>query len=385
MRGAAPVSCSMTVNDVAGLFQKDASLLMIPFMRDDAFEGVISRKDLFIRHLSQPFAIDLFGRKPISTLMSTSFLKLSPENDINTALARLLEYDPELDADSFPVVRDGACVGIVHVAELLMAISKSQADLLATLETLSARIREEVEKARRIQRDLLPPSACNYAGMVLDAVLINSTEISGDVYDYFFIDQERLGVMVGDVSGHGVQSGMVATAAKAGLHLLLEQGIKTPGKLLAGMNKAVCVTASNSLMMTAVIAVIDRTVNKMFLANAGHNFPFQYRSLEGAVAMLDCTGGLPLGFDTDSEYNECEIDFQCGDRLILYSDGIVEARNEEGTEFGYERFSRYVQENSGNSLESFRLGLLDEVRVFSGAESFEDDVTLVLIDAEMAS
>jgi len=382
MRGVAPVSCSMTVNDVAALFQKDSSLLMIPILCDGSFEGVISRKDLFIRHLSRPFAIDLFGRKPISTLMSVAMLKLSPDSDINTALASLLEHDPELDTDAFPVIQDEACVGIVLVSELLMAISKSQACLLATLETLSARIREEVEKARQIQRDLLPPSACIYAGMELDAVLINSTEISGDVYDYFFIDQDRLGVMVGDVSGHGVQSGMVATAAKAGLHLMLDAGVATPGRLLEGMNKAVCATASNALMMTAVIAVIDRKANKMFLANAGHNYPFQYRSSDAAVAMLDGIGGFPLGFDMASEYNEIEIDFRSGDRLILYSDGIVEACNGEGEEFGYERFSRYTQQNFGSSPESFRLGLLDEVRAFRGIDSFEDDVTLLVVAAE---
>jgi serine phosphatase RsbU (regulator of sigma subunit) len=329
--------------------------------------------------------MDLFGRKPINTLMSVAMLKLSPESDINTALVHLLEHDPDLDADSFPVTQDGACVGIVHVAELLMAISKSQAGLLATLETLSARIREEVEKARQIQRDLLPPSTCSYAGMVLDAVLINSSEISGDVYDYFFIDQDRLGVMVGDVSGHGVQSGMVATAAKAGLHLLLDGGATTPGKLLMGMNKAVCATASNSLMMTAVVAVIDLTANKMFLANAGHNYPFQFRSSDAAVAMLDGTGGFPLGFDMASEYNEIEIEFRCGDRLILYSDGIVEACNGQGEEFGYERFSSYTQQNSGKSPESFRLGLLEKVRAFSGTEYFEDDVTLLVVDAEQVS
>jgi serine phosphatase RsbU (regulator of sigma subunit) len=220
--------------------------------------------------------------------------------------------------------------------------------------------------------------------MVLDAVLINSSEISGDVYDYFFIDQDRLGVMVGDVSGHGVQSGMVATAAKAGLHLMLDGGATTPGKLLGGMNKAVCATASNSLMMTAVVAVIDRTANKMFLANAGHNYPFQYRSSDAAVAMLDGTGGFPLGFDMASEYNEIEIDFRCGDRLILYSDGIVEASNGEGEEFGYERFTSYTQQNSGKSPESFRLGLLEKVRAFSGTECFEDDVTLLVVDAEQA-
>jgi len=381
MRRVAPVLSHTPVQDVVATFQADPTLLMLPVVGADVFEGVISRKDLFIRHLSRPFAMDLFGKKPISTLVNDTTLVMAPECDINSALVRLLEHDPELDADSFPVIRENACVGIVHVAELLMAISRSQAHLLATLETLSARIREEVEKARRIQRDLLPPSTCSYAGLMLDAVLINSSEISGDVYDYFFIDQERLGVMVGDVSGHGVQSGMVATAAKAGLHLLLDGGVTTPGKLLGGMNKAVCATASNSLMMTAVVAVIDRTVNKMFLANAGHNYPFQYRSADGVVTMLDGTGGFPLGFDRDSEYNEVEIDFRCDDLLILYSDGIVEAHNTEGEEFGYDRFSRYVRHNSGNTPESFRLGLLDAVRAFSGAECFEDDVTLLVVAA----
>jgi sigma-B regulation protein RsbU (phosphoserine phosphatase) len=382
MRSATPVLSDVPVRDVVAIFQEDPALLMIPVMGSGVFKGVISRKDLFTRHLSRPFAMDLFGKKPISSLINGTSLVLSPECDINSALARLLEHDPELDADSFPVTQGETCVGIVPVAELLMAISKSQASLLATLETLSARIREEVEKARQIQRDLLPPSTCSYAGMVLDAVLINSSEISGDVYDYFFIDQDRLGVMVGDVSGHGVQSGMVATAAKAGLHLLLDGGVTTPGELLGGMNKAVCATASNSLMMTAVVAVIDRTANKVFLANAGHNYPFQYRSSDGAVAMLDGTGGFPLGFDRGSEYNEVAIDFRRGDRLILYSDGIVEARNGEGEEFGYDRFSHCALRNSGNSPESFRLGLLDEVRGFSGTESFDDDVTLLVVAAE---
>jgi phosphoserine phosphatase RsbU/P len=385
MRSVTPVRSGMPVHEVAAIFQGDPALLMIPVVGAGMLEGVISRKDLFIRHLSRPFAMDLFGKKPISTLVNGATLALAPDCDINTALVHLLEHDPELDTDSFPVTQDGVCVGIVHVAELLMAISKSQAGLLATLETLSARIREEVEKARQIQRDLLPPSSCSYAGMVLDAVLINSSEISGDVYDYFFINQDRLGVMVGDVSGHGVQSGMVATAAKAGLHLLLDGGATTPGKLLGGMNKAVCATASNSLMMTAVVAIIDHKANKMFLANAGHNYPFQYRSSDSAVAMLDGIGGFPLGFDMASEYNEIEIDFRSGDLLVLYSDGIVEARNGEGEEFGYERFSRYTQQNFGNSPEAFRLGLLEEVRAFSGTESFEDDVTLLVVAAEQVS
>ncbi|HEX9078252.1 MAG TPA: PP2C family protein-serine/threonine phosphatase [Desulfuromonadaceae bacterium] len=382
MRPVAAIPAQTPVRDVAALFQGDPSLLMIPVTGAAGFEGVISRRELFSRHLARQFAMELYGKKAISLLMNTQTVTMTPETDVSSALALLLEHDPDLDTDSFPVLVNDYCVGIVHVAELMMAISKAQAGLLDTLETLGARIREEVDKARRIQRELLPPSSFTHAGLVLDAVLINSTEISGDFYDYFVIDEHRLGVTVGDVSGHGVQSGMVATAAKAGLHLLLEMGVKTPGALLAGMNKAVLATASNALMMTAVVAVVDRAAHRLSLANAGHNYPFLYRAAPDRVAMLDEAGGFPLGFDAESSYAESVMDFRPGDRLLLYTDGIIEARDGDGDEFGYERMGAYMGSALSGPPEAFRRGLVEAVRNFTKAERFEDDVTLLIVANE---
>jgi sigma-B regulation protein RsbU (phosphoserine phosphatase) len=382
MRIVAPVYSGMLFRDVVAIFQNDPALLMLPVTDNDALKGVISRRDLFSRYLSRPFAMELYGKKPISMLISGMPLVIAPECDVNSALACLLEHDPALDIDSFPVMQDGKCVGIVHVAELLMAISRSQARLLAALGILNARICEEVDKARQIQRGLLPPATGAHAGLVLDAVLINSSEISGDVYDYFVIDDNRLGVMVGDVSGHGVQSGMVATAAKAGLHLLLGMGVTTPGELLSGMNKAVAATASDTLLMTAVIAVIDRTSDTVLLANAGHNYPFLYSAADGEVTMLDGTGGFPLGFDPEYDYEEIDFRFRNNDRLFFYSDGIIEARNRDEEEFGYDRLRRCMQENLGGPPESFRTGLLETIRHFTGTDYFEDDVTLVVVAEE---
>jgi serine phosphatase RsbU (regulator of sigma subunit) len=315
--------------------------------------------------------------------MNTQPITMSPGIDVNTALTQLLEHDPGLVTDAFPLLDDGRCVGIVHVAELMMAISRAQAGLLDTLELLSARIRDEVNKARQIQQELLPPSSFRSAGLALEAMLINSTEISGDFYDYFVIDENRIGMIVGDVSGHGVQSGMVATAAKAGLHLLLDRGVKTPGALLAGMNKAVLATASGALMMTAVVAVVDCAAHTATLANAGHNYPFHYRAASGEATMLDGTGGFPLGFDAESEYPELLVDFRTGDRLLLYTDGIIEARNATGEEFGYDRFNAHLHGTLGGSPESFRHGLVETVQGFSGSEGFEDDVTILVVADEM--
>lgn len=382
MRPAAPIPHHTPVKDVAAIFQGDLSLLTIPVDGVSGYEGVISRRELFFRHLARQYAMELYGKKEISLLMNTRAVTMAPELDVSSALALLLANDPALDIDSFPILVDGHCIGIVHVAELMMAISKAQTGLLDTLETLGARIREEVDKARRIQQELLPPSTFTFNELVLDALLINSSEISGDLYDYFVIDEHLLGVMVGDVSGHGVQSGMVATAAKAGLRLMLDLGAKTPGALLAGMNKAVMATASNALMMTAVVAVVDRAANTLTLANAGHNYPYIYQAASNRVSMLDKSGGFPLGFESGSAYAESVMAFCPGDRLLLYTDGIIEERCPCGEEFGYERLEGYMRKALHGPPDAFKRGLVKLVQDFSGSEHFEDDVTLLIVADE---
>jgi len=379
MRPLVSLHSSTSVMEVASIFTDNTALLMIPVNSDTGFEGVISRRDLFSCHLARKFAVELYSKKPIHLLINTQPITMPLDMDINSALSLLLKLDPELNYDSFPVLDNGSCVGIVHVAELIMVISKAQASLLNELEILSSRIREEVDKARHIQRDLLPPSSFNFAGTNLEAILINSSEISGDVYDYFEIDSNRLMVMVGDVSGHGVQSGMVATAAKAGLHLLLDRGVRTPSELLSGMNKAVLVTASSSLMMTAVVAVVDLVDQKISYANAGHNYPYIYRAATQTITMLDNTSGFPLGFDSGSIYKEAVVDFHTNDRLLLYTDGIVEACNKDEEEFGYDRLEVYLQNVVSRHPASVLNGLVDEVRNFTGVDGFEDDVTILIV------
>jgi len=381
-RNVAAISATMQVKDVAAVFQADSGLLMLPVCGQSGLAGVISRRELFSTHLAKSYATELYGRKPISLLMDESPLRLSPDIDINEALASLLAHDPNLVTDSFPVLEGDRYVGVVHVAEMIMAISRAQASLLDTLALLSARIRSEVDKARQIQQGLLPPSPFSHAGLTLDAVLINSSEISGDFYDYFIIDHNRLGVLVGDVSGHGVQSGMVATAAKAGLQMLLDRGVYAPGELLAGINSAVLATSSNAMMMTAVVAVIDRASSTVSLANAGHPYPYLFHAADGTVSMLDGVGGFPLGFDRGSEYAELVVGFECADRMLLYSDGIVEACNEAGEEFGYARLEGFIRQTISCAPEQFRQGLVQTVLQFGTADGFEDDVTIVVVACE---
>ena len=377
-RNAGEIAPLTAVKDVVALFQHDQSLTAIPVVDHGRFKGLISRKKLFFQHLGRPFAMELFGKTPIQELMEEDTITMAPQTDVNSALARLLEADPLLDTDAFPVVAEGECFGVVSVSDLMMRISECQAQLLATLHSLSARIREEVKRASKIQQDLLPSPDWRFGGITVGAEIRNSSEIGGDFYDYFPIGRSRIGLVVADVSGHGVQSGMVTTAAKASLHTLINGGLQTPAELLHGMNNAILATARQTLLMTCLIAVIDLEKEELVLANAGHNFPYVHRKETGSLEMIEDGTGYPLGFEKDCRYQEFTARFARGDTLVLYTDGIVECTNGDGEEFGYARLEAFLKAHIQHPPRVMERLLLETAAQFSGGEAFEDDITLLI-------
>jgi len=373
---------SMTVHEVIECFQQNAALLALPVENNGRLEGLTSRRDLFLQHLAKPFARDLYYRKPIRMLLEPDPLVMPSHLNVNQGLEELLQRDPKLEYDCFGIMEDGRCSGIVSVADLMMTISRLQARLLETLEQLSKRIRREIEMAQRIQADLLPATPVRYGQIDVAAGLVTSTEISGDFYDLFQLDGSRLGLMVADVTGHGVQAGLVTTAAKASLQILLDNGITRPGELLRGMNRAIAATGGQQLMMTALIALLDPEKQQMVLASAGHPYPWRYAADDGSWSELPLDPGFPLGFDDTASYSEAESPFCSGDRLLLFSDGIIEAENMMAEAFGTVRFRQVLQEGRLLGSEQLKDLLLDEARRFTGNRDFEDDVTLLVASCE---
>jgi serine phosphatase RsbU (regulator of sigma subunit)/CBS domain-containing protein len=383
-RAGHDITPTTKVKEVVEMFHHDQSLLALPVADQGKFQGIISRKALFFHHLARPFAMELYSKTPIQELMEGDPVVMTPELDVNSALARLLDIDPLLETDAFPVVTGERCIGMVSVSDLMMRISECQAQLLKTLHSLSARIREEVTRASKIQQDLLPPAEFRFGPITVGAEIRNSSEIGGDLYDYFPIGTNRLGLVVADVSGHGVQSGMVTTAAKASLHALINQGITTPAELLHGMNNAILATARQTLLMTCLVAVIDLERGELVLANAGHNFPYHYRQGTGALEMLKDVAGYPLGFEPDCRYQEFSTQFTPGDTLVLYTDGIVECTAPHGEEFGYDRLEAFLREHIHLPPKAMERLLLETAARFSGGESFDDDVTLLTATSDEA-
>lgn len=379
-RMVSTTEANVAVRELLDRFQDDLSLLAVPVTQNERFMGLISRKGLF-NLMSRPFAMDLYGKKPVSVLLddiSGEKIEMSPEQDINSALARLITVDSALETDVFPLVQDGRCMGVVAVSDLMMSVSDNQKQLLETLDRLSARIREEVARASKIQQDLLPLPEYLFNGVKIGAGLITSSEIGGDFYDYFTIGETKLGLVIADVSGHGVQSGMVTTAAKASLHTLISRGICTPGELLQGMNEAILATARQSLLMTCFIALIDLEERRLTYANAGHNFPYLYRESLDSLELLQESSNFPLGFEKNCAFQEFSTPFREGDVIFLYTDGIVECVDKEGEEFGYERLEAILKENIKLPPPLLRRAMLDGAVKFTGTTSFADDLTILI-------
>ncbi len=378
------VSCRETdpktkINEIVEAFQKDSSLIALPVVLQGQFIGFVTRKNLFFKQLSHKYALELYGNKPIKTLLAKNHLVMEPNLDVHSALQRLLEYDPAVEVDCFPIVENGLCCGIVSVSDLMIQISKTQATLLERVVNLSNRIRDEVAMASRIQQELLPASEFKFREITICSGIITSSEIGGDYFDYFTIGDSKLGIIIADVSGHGVQAGMVATAAKASLHTLISMGVTTPSGLLQEMNKAVIATARQILLMTCLIMLIDVEEKRVCFANAGHNFPYIYRKNSNQMEQLQNCSGFPLGFDHDCHFQEFDTDFTSGDMLALYTDGLIECVNQDGGDFGYERLEKLLIKCIHLQPNEIKTCLFEKALDFIGSSSVEDDITAMVV------
>lgn len=379
MTPIAGISPDVPVRDVVGIFQQDQTLLALPVVDRDRFVGVINRKVLIFKHLGRPYTMDLYGRKPISVLLEECPLVMDAALDVNSALERLVSEDPALESDSFPVMEGDRCIGIASVAELMMSISRLQAGLLQTLRCLTARIREEVAIASRVQQDLLPFDAARFGAIDINAGMATSTEIGGDFYDYVQLDNGTVCIVMGDVSGHGVQAGMVTTAAKASLHTLIAAGITTPRRLLQGMNNAILATARRNLLMTCVIITVDQRRRTMTIANGGHTFPYVLRSSAPEPCRIEEVSGFPLGLEPDGTYTENALPFEPGDRLFVYTDGIIEASDMDGDQYGLERLEAFLHAERHTPPQDLRQHLFDSLNRFTSTGTYDDDVTFLTV------
>ena len=237
------------------------------------------------------------------------------------------------------------------------------------------RLEGEVAAARTIQQKLLPPVEASRPGMAILAHFRPVAELGGDYYDYLPMPDGRTAVAVGDVSGHGLSTGLLVASAKSALAALLESGL-SGAPLLVRLNDLILKNTDSRNYMTLAVFIYDAARRSGELFNAGQLAP--YRLSGGEVEALSLPS-FPLGVSPRSDFPTRSYDFQPGDRLVFATDGLVEATSPEGEPFGFERFEELLKSEASADPARLRDALLEAVERFTAGAPPEDDRTLMIL------
>ena len=239
------------------------------------------------------------------------------------------------------------------------------------------RVKAEIDAANRIQAALLPNEAPHVAGASVASHYRAATEIGGDYFDFLPQPNGEIGIAFGDVSGHGLTSGIVMAMAKAALLVQVDVD-PSPRSVMNVLNDIVIKTAPRRIMMTFFFGLLDPSSSQLRFSSAGHLDPYVFRAGQKRLEALS-SWGFPLGVRRRDPFREHMVTFGPGDRLILYSDGLIEAIDDDGEPFGFERFERVLLDAGHMSAEDIKKTLLGSIRKFTRNRPPEDDQTLVVV------
>ena len=239
-------------------------------------------------------------------------------------------------------------------------------------------VQRELERARQIQSSLLPRRVPSPAGLDVAVRYVPVAAVAGDIYDFVEIGPSTLGILVADVMGHGIPAALVASMVKLAFTAQTEHA-RDPAAVLTSMNQILCRHLERSYV-TAVYAVVDTKNHSVIFANAGHPPPLFQRRNQGIV-QTESEHGLILGFVPDAQYtNSCVEPFAAGDRILLYSDGVLEARSRAGEFFDGERVARWLSTIEPTTADRFADIALKELTRWTDRGRFDDDVTFVVVE-----
>lgn len=243
------------------------------------------------------------------------------------------------------------------------------------------RLDHDLEIARDIQRILLPSEAPSVNGFEISGINIPARQVSGDYFDYIKVDDERLGVAIADVSGKGVPASLIMAICRSVLRSQATQN-PSPADVLQKVNRQLYPDIKEDMFISMAYLILDHAHNGVILSRAGHDAPLLYKSSSQTVTPLK-PPGMVLGIDSGNVFDRLTSDvavpLERDDCLVLYTDGVTEAIDTEGNEFGVERVIQSLRASAMNGASAIVTRLIDDLRNFVGSHPQNDDITLIAI------
>lgn len=267
-------------------------------------------------------------------------------------------------------------IGVFLVFTFLLVVLKEalQREKLAE----QTRIQRELEIAREVQSRLFPQvlpalQTLEYTGFCAPAFTIG-----GDYYDFLQLSPQLLGIGLGDVAGKGISSALLMASLYAMVRSYGFQYRDSVALLMKDINRLMCVSTDQNRYATLFYGLYDDNNRQLTYVNAGHNPPIWLKSSDFEIDLLK-TCGTPVGVIQEMQYKQFTIQMEMGDLLVLYTDGVTEAENSRGEEFGDQRLQSVIQRNNNLPAAVLRDEILRQVRDFASGEQPHDDLTLVVM------
>lgn len=274
-----------------------------------------------------------------------------------------------------------------HEFEVFRSVAEQSAFALASAMTQQEamdkrRMEEELRSAGEVQRILLPQEAPELGDYIIAAANQPAKVMSGDYYDFIRLDQDHIGVLVADVSGKGFPASLIMATCRALVRGLAREEL-SPSTVLSRVNRQLWGDVREDMFISLAYCVLDRNSPQVVMSRAGHDAPLFYSKRTGDVSTIK-PPGLALGVDSGKVFDRVTKDqaffMESGDCLLLYTDGVNEAVNAEGDEFGLQRLTETFRQAAPGGAQAVVDAFMRAVKDFAGSLPQHDDITLIVVE-----
>ncbi|MCH8276538.1 MAG: SpoIIE family protein phosphatase [Bacteroidetes bacterium] len=332
------------------------------------FEEVLqSRKHLLLDHAPADRRVHAKLGDGLGSLLITPLLV---RNEVLGVLFAAKEVVQGFERDDIETIG-------IFAAQAAVAIDNAR---LFEQQVEKERLSRELSIAREVQKKLLPQKIPSLPGLSVHASSVSAQEVGGDYYDFTRLDENRLGIIIGDVSGKGTSAAFYM-AKMQGIFHSVSRLAATPREFLWHANMALAESLDRNVFISVIYGIIDVRDEQFVLARAGH-CPAALISQTGETRYLR-TPGIGLGLDRGELFRESLVEetvsLQPGDVFALYTDGVVESRNAGGEEYGYDRLTKTLSDNRHEDAPEIHDAVLKDLQSFLKDKEYDDDMTLIII------
>jgi sigma-B regulation protein RsbU (phosphoserine phosphatase) len=299
-----------------------------------------------------------------------------------------------------PLVFQGKVIGLLNLGEKKSgkAYNRQDIDLLHAVANQGAvaienarlfqenlekqRMEEELNIARDLQMSMLPAVCPKIRGFEISAASAPAREVGGDFYDFFKVDDEKLALIIGDVTGKSVSGALVMSAARSVFRMLSEEQLAV-SDIMVRANRRTKRDIKSGMFVALLYAALSAQEKNIRLCSAGQTQPIYFSAETGEVSLVETIGDtFPLGILEEVDYKETQLKVRPGDRVIFYTDGIVEAMNKKEEIFGFDRLMGVIKEAGSMSADSLLKEILARVSSFADGAAQHDDLTVIVVSVE---